>query len=90
MKILLDENLPKQLKADFGPGLEVKTVREKGWSGKKNGELLKLIVFSGFDFFVTIDRNLRYQQNLERIELKIAHCWLSIIAERLYKYLLKK
>ena len=70
MRILLDENLPKQLKADFGPEYEVKTVRDMGWLGKKNGELLGLIVFNGFDFFVTIDKNLRYQQNLNRIELK--------------------
>jgi hypothetical protein len=42
-----------------------------GWLGKKNGELLGLIVFNGFDFFVTLDKNLRYQHNLERIELKI-------------------
>jgi predicted nuclease of predicted toxin-antitoxin system len=71
MKILLDENLPKQLKADFGPNYDVKTVRDMGWHGKKNGELLGLIVFNGFDFFITIDKNLRYQQNLDRIELKI-------------------
>ena len=71
MKILLDENLPKQLKADFGSDYDVKTVRDLGWLGKKNGELLGLIVFNGFDFFVTIDKNLRYQQNLDRIELKI-------------------
>ena len=71
MKILYDENLPRQLKADFGPDYEVKTVGDMGWLGKKNGELLGLIVFNGFDFFVTIDKNLRYQQNLDRIELKI-------------------
>ena len=69
MKILLDESLPKQLKADFGVDFVVKTVRDMGWLGKKNGELLGLIVFNGFDFFVTIDKNLRYQQNLDRIEL---------------------
>ncbi len=71
MKFLLDENLPRQLKADFGLDYEVKTVRDIGWLGKKNGELLGLIVFNGFDFFVTIDKNLRFQQNLDRIELKI-------------------
>ena len=71
MRILLDENLPKQLKADFGPTYEVKTVRDMGWLGKKNSELLGLIVFNGFDFFITIDKNFRYQQNLNRIELKI-------------------
>jgi len=71
MKILLDENLPKQFKADFGPDYEVKTVRDMGWLGKKNGELFGLIVFNGFDFFIPLDKNLRYQQNLDRIELKI-------------------
>ena len=71
MKILLDENLPKQLKADFGPDYDVKSVRDMGWLGKKNGELLGLIVFNGFDIFVTIDKNLRHQQNLDRIELII-------------------
>ncbi|TAD93252.1 MAG: hypothetical protein EAY75_01230 [Bacteroidetes bacterium] len=70
-KKTLYENLPKQLKADFGPDHDVKTVRDMGWLGKKNGELLGLVVFSGFDVFVTIDKNLRYQQNLGRIELKI-------------------
>ena len=71
MKILLDENLPKQLKADFGEDYDVKTVRDMDWLGKKNGELLGLIVFNGFDFFITIDKNLRHQQNLDRIQLKI-------------------
>ena len=71
MKILLDENLPRQLKADFGPDYDLKTVRDMGWLGKKNGELLGLIVFNGFDFFVTIDKNLRFQQNLDRIDLVI-------------------
>lgn len=71
MKILLDENLPKQLKADFGSDYDVTTVRDMGWLGKKNGELLGLIVFNGFDIFITIDKNLRHQQNLDRIELKI-------------------
>ena len=42
-----------------------------GWPGKKNGELIGLIVFNGFDYFVTIDKNLRYQQNLDRIQLTI-------------------
>jgi hypothetical protein len=71
MKILLDENLPKQIKQDFGDGYVVKTVRDMGWLGKKNGELLGLIVLNCFDFFVTNYRNLRYQQNLDPFELKV-------------------
>lgn len=37
MKVLLDENLPEELKLDF-PAHEVYTVREIHWKGKKNGE----------------------------------------------------
>jgi predicted nuclease of predicted toxin-antitoxin system len=71
MKILLDENLPQKLQADFGIDYEVRTVRDMGWFGKKNGELLGLIVLNGFDIFVTLDKNLRYQQNLDRFDLKV-------------------
>ena len=72
MKILLDESLPIKLKIDFGPEHEVYTVRDKGWLGQKNGALLQLIIAEGFDLFVTVDRNLRYQQNLDNLEIFIA------------------
>jgi len=71
MKILLDESLPRKLKNDFGAGHQVSTVRDKGWLGKKNGVLLKLIVENGFDLFITVDRNLPYQQNLQQMSLVI-------------------
>ncbi|MDB5222493.1 MAG: hypothetical protein JWN83_1160 [Chitinophagaceae bacterium] len=71
MKILLDESLPRKLKADFGSLYDVKTVKDMGWLGKKNGELLSLMVSHNFNFFVTVDKNLRYQQNLERLEIII-------------------
>ncbi len=50
--------------------LRVKTVKDMNWLGKKNGELLGLAAFNGFDFFLTIDKNLRNQQNLNKIGLK--------------------
>ncbi|HEY5463620.1 MAG TPA: hypothetical protein VIJ95_10225 [Hanamia sp.] len=71
MKILLDESLPRKLKSDFGANNEVWTVREKGWLGEKNGNLLKLMVDNNFELFVTVDRNLSYQQNLKDIPLII-------------------
>lgn len=71
MKILLDENLPRKLKAGFGLEFEVKTVRDMGWLGKKNGELLGLLVLNGFDVFVTIDKNLRHQQNLGKFSVSV-------------------
>ena len=41
MRLLLDENVPRQLKQDI-TGHEVYTIREKRWNGKLNGELLQL------------------------------------------------
>jgi len=35
-----------------------------GWSGKKNGELLTLMAQQAFEIFLTVDQNLRFQQNL--------------------------
>lgn len=70
MKILLDENIPTKVKFDFGEGYAVKTVKDMGWLGKKNGELLGLAAFNGFDIFITLDRNLRNQQNLNKVDLK--------------------
>lgn len=70
MKILLDENLPTKVKYDFGKGYEVRTVRDMEWLGKKNGELLGLAAFNGFDIFITLDKNLRNQQNLNKVDLK--------------------
>lgn len=71
MKILLDESLPRKLRYDFGPEHEIWSVRDKGWLGKKNGELLRLMAEEKFEMFVTVDRNLSYQQNLQRLPVTI-------------------
>ena len=42
-----------------------------GWLGKKNGELLGLITLNGFEFFITLDKNLPHQQNLKKFDLTI-------------------
>jgi predicted nuclease of predicted toxin-antitoxin system len=72
MKILLDESLPTRLNEYFGEGHIVFSVRDMNWLGKKNGELLRLIVENNFEVFVTADRNLPYQQNIKDIPLTIA------------------
>jgi predicted nuclease of predicted toxin-antitoxin system len=64
MKVLIDECAPKALKTFLSnQGHECLTVQEAGWSGKQNGELLNL-ADTVFDVLVTVDTNLRYQQNL--------------------------
>lgn len=70
MTILLDENMPTKVKYDFGGSYNVSTVRDMGWLGKKNGELLGLAAFNGFDIFITLDKNLKNQQNLNKVDLK--------------------
>ncbi|HIK08019.1 MAG TPA: hypothetical protein IGS40_25585 [Trichormus sp. M33_DOE_039] len=65
MLILLDECAPRPLKREFAD-YEIRTVVEMGWSGKKNGELLRLMSQEGFTVLLTTDQNLRYQQNLQQ------------------------
>jgi hypothetical protein len=65
MRILLDECVPRPLKRELAD-YEIRTVVEMGWSGKKNGELLRLMNQGGFTILLTTDQNLQYQQNLEQ------------------------
>ena len=71
MKILLDESLPRKLKNDFPANHEIFSVKDMNWLGKKNGELLQLIIENNFEIFVTVDRNLPYQQNLQKLPFTI-------------------
>ena len=59
MRVLLDENLPRSLKRCFSSVFEVTTVPERGWSGMKNGALLKAAA-EEFDFFVSMDAGIAY------------------------------
>lgn len=69
MKVLLDECIDQRL-AWAITGHEVKTVPEMGWANVKNGQLLTLAQ-ENFDVFVTVDRNLPYQQNLAKYKLAV-------------------
>src|SRR5207302_9633349 len=69
MRVLLDECVPRSLRKEV-VGHEVKTVAEAGWAGVKNGELLQLAA-KQFDVFLTIDRNLEYQQNFAGLALAV-------------------
>ena len=70
MKLLLDENLPKRLKADF-PTHEIYTVLDKGWNGVKNGELLRRMIENHFDALLTFDKNLQHQQNFQKYPIAV-------------------
>lgn len=70
MRLLLDENLPRRLARLLAPEVEVTTVKQRGWDGKKNGELLALAQ-DEFDAFLTMDRGIEHQQNVEDLDLAI-------------------
>ncbi|MGH9930313.1 MAG: DUF5615 family PIN-like protein [Pyrinomonadaceae bacterium] len=67
MRLLLDECIPRKLKRDL-VGHEVATAVEAGYSGMKNGILLRA-ASSNYDVLITVDQNLPLQQNLP--------CWNS-------------
>ncbi len=74
MKVLLDECVD----ARFAPhvvGFDTQTVLSKGWSGISNGKLLALAQ-AEFDVFVTVDKNLSFQQHLPKFSIAVIpiHC----------------
>jgi len=82
MKILLDECITKRLKNHLIE-FDVSTVRELNLSGVKNGKLMTYCVENNFDILLTIDKNLMYQQNLDKYPVTIAvlNCVTSKIEE---------
>jgi len=70
MLLLLDENLPKRLKGDF-PDHHIFTVRDRGWNGIKNGELMQLMLIDHFDALITFDKNLQHQQNFAKYPMAV-------------------
>lgn len=70
MKILLDENVHSKLKFRF-PGHEVTTVRDMGWLGKRNGELMQLILNHEFNVLITLDKGFEHQQNFGKYPVPV-------------------
>ena len=69
MKLLLDECVTSYLKPDLSTH-EVSTIEEAGFKGLTNGKLLKA-ASNRFDVLVTVDQNLRFQQNMKNFEIAI-------------------
>ena len=70
MRVLLDEQLPRQLIREL-VGHQSRTIQQQGWAGADNGELLRRAADAGFDVLVTADQNLGFQQNLARSPLRV-------------------
>lgn len=69
MKVLLDECIDWRLSRSI-VGHDVKTAHQMSWASIKNGELLKLAA-EHFDVFVTVDRNLSFQQSLTSFPIAV-------------------
>jgi hypothetical protein len=69
VKVFLDECVDWRLARDI-VGHDVKTARQMGWTTVKNGALLTL-ASQHFDVFVTVDRNLSFQQNLDSFSVAV-------------------
>jgi hypothetical protein len=64
MLILFDHVTPRGI-ARFLPGHTITRARQRGWDKLSNGDLLAEAERAGFDVFLTADKNIQYQQNLE-------------------------
>ena len=70
MKVLFDQGTPAPLRRSLVDHT-VETAYERGWSVLQNGELIATAEAAGFEVFVTTDKNLKYQQNLQSRVLSI-------------------
>lgn len=68
MKILLDENIDVRLIKNLTE-YDIFTVSQMGWLSMKNGELIKLAIENSFTHIVTLDKNIQFQQNLEKYKI---------------------
>jgi hypothetical protein len=69
VRVFLDECVDWRLARDL-TGHDVKAARQMGWTAIKNGELLTL-ASKHFDVFLTVDRNLSFQQNVGQIAIAV-------------------
>jgi predicted nuclease of predicted toxin-antitoxin system len=63
LKVLLDENMPHQLREHL-PNYDVSTAVYVGFGGFTNGDLLQAAEAAGFEVLLTGDLSIEYQQNL--------------------------
>jgi hypothetical protein len=61
MLLLLDECVPRPLKRDI-IGRDGRHVVDMGWSSKRNGELLRLMLSAHFAALLTVDQNLEFSR----------------------------
>lgn len=71
MKVLLDHNVPHELRSLFPETHDVYTAQYLDWADHEDDELLRAAEEASFSVFVTLDRNLPNQQELHTYEIGI-------------------
>jgi hypothetical protein len=51
--------------------IDCRTVQDMGWASKVNGELIGLAIKAEFTVFLTVDKNLQYQNPLKKYEISL-------------------
>ena len=70
MRVLFDNGTPRGVAATLAEHT-VEEARSRGWDRLRNGELLDAAEGADFDVLLTTDKNIRYQQNLEKRRIAI-------------------
>jgi len=70
MRVLLDEQLPRQL-APYFVGHAVPSVPQEGWAGLQNGALLTKAEEALYEVLITGDTNMQFQQNIAKRSLGV-------------------
>jgi predicted nuclease of predicted toxin-antitoxin system len=69
VNVLLDECVPARLGRSL-TGHSVTTVQRRGWTGFKNGDLLRLAE-KEYGVFITVDRKISVQQDLTAFNIAV-------------------
>jgi hypothetical protein len=70
LRVLFDHNVDRRFRRCLS-GHDIKTTRERGWEDLDNGKLLAAAAGGGFEVFLSIDKRIRFEQNLDKLPLPI-------------------
>lgn len=71
MLVLFDNSTPRTLARYLLEHHTITEARARGWGRLENGALLDAAEAAGFEVFVTVDKNLSYQQDLAKRRIAI-------------------
>ena len=71
MKILLDEQIHKEFKKALKAHSNIFSIEDMGWKGFRNGILREKLNDNNFDFLISADKSLPFQQNIQKMNYTI-------------------